>query len=298
MMTKLQDTNLLITGGDGQLGWDLQRLQRTQKIKFTALSKEQLDITQTEQIAQSIKTYKPTMIINTAAYTAVDRAEEEQDLAYQCNAEGPALLAQQCKKYQISLIHLSTDYVFSGNKQAPYLETDNTDPINIYGETKLQGELEIQRHLPEHIILRVSGVFGMHGHNFVKTMIRLAKEREQLQVVNDQITCPTPAADIADVILQIIEKLPSLQNPWGIYHYCASEPISWYQFATAIIDEAKHYTNIKTKEIKPLTSQEFKCLAKRPLHSVLECTKIQKIFNIKQKPWHTGLKHMIRELEI
>ena len=216
---------ILITGANGQVGWSLRHTHPSSDLLLIAPDESQLDITRLADIEKNIEKHSPDMIINTAAYTAVDKAETDQEKAMQVNAEGPLLLAKTCKKANIPLIHFSTDYIFDGKKKTPYLENDTPNPLNVYRKTKLLGEKNVRDNLEKHIILRVSGVFCVHGHNFVKTMLRLAEEREILSVVDDQITCPTPAIDIATVIWQIASKIFDEKNRWGTYHYCATPTI-------------------------------------------------------------------------
>ena len=182
---------------------------------------------------------------------------------------GALELAMACAEAQIPLIQLSTDYIFDGNQTSPYTETDPANPLNIYGESKWLGEEAVRQHLPEHIILRVSGVFSEFGSNFLKSILRLAKEKEELRIVTDQITCPTYAGEIASALFSIIDKTPA----WGTYHYCSDKPISWYDFARAIVNEAKKHTTISTKKINAIPTTDYPTPAKRPLNAVLDCSK-------------------------
>ncbi len=283
---------LLITGGSGQLGSELARKSTTDH-SIIALARAELDITKAQQIHAAIEKHQPDFLINAAAYTAVDKAESETDLVYKINRDGPALLAQICAQKKIPLIHVSTDYVFDGNAQQPYQETDAVDPINVYGASKLAGEIAVREHCPQHIILRVSGVFGIYGNNFVKTILRLAQEKETLQIISDKIACPTPAADIADAIITICQRI---NNQWGTYHYCSSEPTSWYHFAATIVGKAKKYNPLAVKEILAIPSAEYPTPAKRPAYSALDCAKIQAAFAIRAPSWELGLAQIMREL--
>ncbi len=287
---------VLITGANGQVGWSLQKTCPTEQIELIAPKESEFDITNQSHIENAIDTYKPHFIVNAAAYTAVDKAEEEKEIAMQVNAEGPLLLAQTCHKKNIPLFHFSTDYVFDGKKESSYTEADQPNPINIYGKSKLIGEENIREHLQEHIILRVSGVFCSHGNNFVKTMLKLAQERTELSIVSDQVTCPTPAIDVSNVVWMIINKVLSGQQDWGTYHYCATPPVSWHQFATEIITLARELKPTKVEQINAISSNEYKCAAIRLKNAVLDCTKIKSTFAIDSIAWKIELNNMIRKL--
>lgn len=280
---------ILITGGAGQVAYDLKRLASRQDV--FAPTREELDIADYDAVYNVIKRIKPDVVINTAAYTQVDRAEQEIQNAFVANFYGPKHLAILCEEFKCRLLHLSTDYVFDGQLNRPYLETDSVSPINVYGESKLRGEEEIQGNCRRYLILRVSAVFGVHGNNFVKTMLRLAREKEMLRVVADQVTCPTPAADIAATLLALCDFQTA-----GIFHYCGTNPISWYEFAKQTIAKAKQYETLRVKEIQAITTSEYPTAAKRPAYSVLNCEKIKSIYGINQPNWELGLDHVISTL--
>lgn len=280
---------ILITGGQGQLAYELVQLANQHQV--IALTHQQLDITNPSAVQQVFDTYQPTIVINTAAYTKVDLAEQNSEQAYAVNCTGAKNLAIACAKIPIPLFHLSTDYVFDGTKNSPYLETDSVSPINTYGMTKWQGEEAIRTHCSQHIILRVSSLFGHHGQNFVKTILRLAQEKETLRIVSDQTMCPTPAYAIAETLLKIINK-----PQWGTYHYCGLEPATWYDFANLIVQFAKKHIALKVKQIEPIATTDFPTAAKRPAYSVLDCTQFEKNFHIKRPHWQTGLKNVITAL--
>ena len=269
----------LITGANGQVAFELQRYAGTRTI--IALTKDQLDITDPEELIQSIR---PDVVINTAAYTKVDDAEKNPEMAFAVNREGAKNLAIACEKIKCPLIHLSTDYVFDGQKNTPYLEEDPTLPLSIYGKSKWEGEEAVRHHCEKHIIIRMSAVFGVQGNNFVKTMLRLAKQKLKPRVVNDQITCPTPASDIAKMLWQMCEKITGVHE-WGTYHFCATPAVSWYEFASHIIDA-----------VESIPTTGYPLPAARPKYSVLDCQKIKKIFNIQQPNWQKGLKDVLDEL--
>lgn len=260
-------------------------------------SRAQIDITRRDQIVEAITQFEPDFVINAAAYTAVDKAEKESDAAYQVNEIGPALLAQSCSQNKIPLIHLSTDYVFDGLQQHAYREKDTPEPLGVYGASKLAGEKAVEHYCEQHIILRVSGVFSAHGNNFVKTILRLAQEKETLRVVADQMICPTSAKNIAEVIVRICENLKQNSvSKWGIYHYCNAHPTSWYDFAKEIIASGSKYKSFTLKTLVPITTAEYPTPAKRPLYSVLNCSKMQSVFDVEQALWGSYLEEMLHEL--
>src|SRR3990167_4365122 len=229
---------IFITGGNGQVAYEIVHLAQQKKHRILAPSRDVLDITDSKAVTRAVQEFHPDVVINAAAYTRVDQAEKEQAEAYAVNCEGAKNLAIVCAEIERPLLHLSTDYVFDGKKTHPYLETDPIAPVNLYGDSKWQGEEAIREQCEQHIILRTSAVFGSHGVNFVKTILRLASEREELRIVADQITCPTPASAIAETLL----KLATFSR-WGTYHYCGSPAVSWYDFEKKIIQLAEMAEN-------------------------------------------------------
>lgn len=275
-------TNILVTGGKGQLGTSLRDIaESVEGCKFVFVDIDELDITDYGQVADFVRTEKFSYCINCAAYTAVDKAEQEVDLCYRINADGPLNLAKACREIGCILIHVSTDFVFSGNSNTPYKETDSPGPLNVYGASKLKGELGVQENLKEHFIVRTSWVYSEHGRNFVKTMLDLAKVRKELKLVSDQIGSPTYARDLASFLLLLIE---SKSGAYGIYHYSNKGSISWYDFAIEIFD----YTQKKVVVI-PVTSEEFKSAAQRPKRSSLSLTKTVATFPITIPSWKESL---------
>jgi len=284
---------ILVTGGNGQLAHEFKKFSYA-----IVVDKENLDITCADSIKKNFGKYLPDLIINTSSYTKVDLAENDHDSAFAVNANGAGLLAAICNENNIPLIHISTDYVFSGNSKTPYKEEDKASPINIYGLSKYRGEELIKKNMHKYIILRVSGVFGKHGNNFVKTILKAANERDILNVVDDQTISPTPAKDIADAVITIAKFILDRKiifNNWGIYHYAAQEKISWYGFACQIIEYAKKHQKIKVKKINAISSEEFNTKAMRPKYSTLECEKIYSIFHILQKSYKETLENLIEE---
>lgn len=283
---------ILLTGANGQVGHEIQRETFPSQIELIALTREFLDITQFDNVVKVFKQYQPDLIINSAAYTAVDRSEIDQVQAHLVNSEGASHLAKACNEFNIPLIHLSTDYVFDGKAHIPYTESDKTEPLGIYGQSKWMGEEAIRSQLKKHIILRTSWVFGHEGNNFVKTILKLAKDRPILRIVKDQIGGPTSAKDIAVTIWKIINKMEDSQDfHWGTYHYTGVPAVSWYEFAQTILQYAS-----LTNELTPITTEEYPTLAQRPAYSILNCEKIENAFGIKQPQWETELLTLIKDL--
>jgi dTDP-4-dehydrorhamnose reductase len=277
---------ILVTGANGQLGKELKDISNSFfRFDFIFLSRADLPIHHFELVRNYFNTLKPAYCINCAGYTAVDRAEEEKSMAFQVNGEAVGVLAAICKEHDTKLIHISTDYVFDGKATRPYTENFPPHPVNIYGASKLEGEKQALQQNPDLIIIRTSWLYSSHGKNFVKTMLRLMNEKNEIRVVNDQTGSPTYAADLAEVIVHIIDN-------WvpGIYHFSNDGVINWYEFA----NEIKKITG-STCIIKPISTAEYPDAAKRPAYSVLDKSKIQKTFNIKLKNWKTSLQSCIKK---
>lgn len=279
---------VLVTGANGQLGQSIQFIaDKYPNIQFVYTDFQEMDITNLENCKTVFATHKPQFCINTAAYTAVDKAESEQEKAHLINAVGPENLAKVCKEFDTILLHISTDFIFDGNSKTPYLESDNTNPKSIYGQTKLEGEFAIQKNWKKHVIIRTSWVYSQFGANFMKTMLRLASERNSLSVVNDQIGTPTNAVDLAEVLLTIIQSLIT-HHPspitFGIYNFSNEGVCSWYDFAKEIFLQKKIEINLK-----PIPTEAYPTAAKRPAYSVLDKTKIKKVFGIQIKDWKDSL---------
>ena len=285
---------ILVTGAHGQVGWELTRRGKNRGFAVEATDVEVFDITDARAVEEQVCVPGLALVINCAAYTAVDRAESEPELALAVNRNGPACLAAACGKARIPLIHISTDYVFDGSKEGPYRETDPVAPLGVYGRSKAEGEREVRSRLREHIILRTSWVYGIHGQNFVKTMLRLGQERRVLRVVNDQQGCPTNAADLAEVILAIAGRCD--RNPWGTYHYSGKGVTTWHGFAEAIFTEARKYTSLPVERVEPIPSAEYPTPAKRPANSVLDCSLFTSTFGIEPRPWRESLAEVIHGL--
>lgn len=287
---------LLLLGANGQVGQELRPLLDSLG-ETIALDRTQVDFSQPEQLRQRVLKTRPDVIINAAAYTAVDRAETEADLAQTVNAIAPAILAQTARELGSGLIHISTDYVFDGNHSRPYLETNPTHPLSVYGQSKLAGEVGIRANCNFHLIVRTAWVYGALGKaNFVKTMLRLGAEREELRVVADQIGSPTWARDLAGAIVQLLPHFtPELA---GTYHYTNSGVASWYDFAVAIFEEARSLGfPLKVERVKPITTAEYPTPAHRPAYSVLACAKITAVLGTHPPHWRASLRSMLAQLQ-
>ena len=283
----------LITGAHGQVGYCLvQQLQG--KHEILAVDRDELDITDETAVKKTIKNFHPNVIINAAAYTAVDRAETEVELSEAINVKGPKYLAKAAKSIDAAILHISTDYVFDGQIECKYKETDTTAPQSVYGRTKLEGEQAVAETNDKFIVLRTAWVFGEHGNNFVKTMLRLSKTRDTLSVVADQIGGPTYAADVARVLIHIAEQIIKGKNiEYGIYNFTGEPYVSWYDFAKAIFSEAVSQKVLKQAPIvNPITTADYPTPAKRPANSRLDLTKIQQVFDIQPSNWQKALKNI------
>lgn len=286
---------VLVTGANGQLGQSIQFIaNKYPNIQFVYTDFQEMDITNIENCKAVFAKHQPHFCINTAAYTAVDKAESESDKAHLINAVGPENLAKVCKEFDTILVHISTDFIFDGTSKVPYLETDVPNPKSIYGQTKLDGELAIKRNWEKHFIVRTSWVYSQFANNFMKTMLRLASERDTLSVVNDQIGTPTYAVDLAEVLIKIINTenpTPNTQRPFGIYNFSNEGVCSWYDFAAAIF----HQKGIEI-DLKPIPTDSYPTPAKRPAYSVLDKTKIKKVFGVEVKNWKESLTISLNHL--
>ena len=285
---------LLVTAAQGQVGHALTSQAGAAGFEIIALPRQQLDIIDLSSIQEAIDQHKPDVLVNAAAYTAVDKAETDQAAAYAVNEAGSSNLAEACRQSAIPLIHISTDYVYSGEQSVPYAEDDATGPINVYGASKLAGDKAIADSLEKHIILRTSWVFGLHGNNFVKTMLRLGQARDELGVIDDQYGCPTAAEDIAETIFRLSESIQAGQAAWGLYHYCGQPSTSWYGFATRIFDRAKAMGFDLGVNVKPITTADYPTPAKRPKSTILDCGKIKSRYNIDRPDWRVRLDAIIQ----
>ena len=284
---------ILLTGADGQLGHELQQTLMPLG-EVIALTRQKLDLSQGEQIRQLVQQVRPSMIVNSAAYTAVDKAESEVELAQAVNGTAPKIMAEEAEKIGALLLQVSTDYVFDGQKNTPYLETDPTHPLSSYGKSKLAGEIGIQQVTDNYLILRTAWVYGVYGKgNFVKTMLRLGQDREELRVVADQVGSPSWAKDIAEAIAQLLQS-----ETTGIYHFTNSGVVSWYDFAIAIFEEARALGfPLKVQRVIPITTADYPTPAVRPAYSVLSGKKITETLGDYPPYWRDSLRKMLKQLQ-
>jgi dTDP-4-dehydrorhamnose reductase len=292
MGVRLNPKKILLTGATGQVGWDLSRALAPLGGLITPDSTE-FNLAEPESLRKNIREWKPDIIVNPAAYTAVDQAEREHDLVFRVNADSPKVLAEEAERLNIPMIHYSTDYVFDGEKGEPYRESDETRPLNIYGESKLQGEMAIQNIVEQHIILRTSWIYSLRGSNFLTTMLRLFKEKDEISVVNDQIGAPTWSRMVAEVTAIIMSQLHQKENGWGLYHLSASGESSWYHF----VKEIKRVEDEKRKfSINAISSEQYVTAAIRPKNSLLNSRKLSQQWNVKLPGWDVSLKQCLESL--
>lgn len=293
---------ILLLGKNGQVGWELQRSLAPlgEVIALDSDSQELCgDFTKLQGLAQTVRAVAPNLIVNAAAHTAVDKAESESGLVRTINALAPAMLADEAKRCGAWLIHYSTDYVFDGSGEKPWLETDKTGPLNIYGATKLESEKYIQQSGCKHLIFRTSWVYGARGGNFAKTMLRLAQERDSLNIINDQIGAPTGADLIADITAHAIRTAQLKPEVSGLYHLVAAGETSWHGYASLVIEHARRAgipLKVVADAIKPVPTSAFPTPAKRPLNSRLNTNKLQNTFNLILPNWQIGVTRMLTEI--
>ena len=285
---------VLITGCNGQVGYCLREiLSTTENLALLAVDREELDITNQEAVNVMVHTFRPSIIINAAAHTAVDKAEEEVGLSYAINCDGPKFLAEAAQEVGATIFHISTDYVFDGNKDCEYVESDETNPQGVYGASKLAGEIAVAEACDKHVILRTAWVFGEHGNNFVKTMLRLAASRGELSIVGDQFGGPTYAGDIAKTLVEIAKYISDNESiEYGVYHYSGLPHVSWYEFADAIFDVASAANIVNKPILSSITTTQYPTLAKRPGNSKLSTKKISEAFDIEASNWIEALKNI------
>ena len=290
---------VLITGSNGQVGSCLvKHLQSCPEIEFLAVDRNELNITSEQDVIKTVNEFLPTVIINAAAHTAVDKAEDEIELSYAINRDGPKYLAQAAEQVGAAILHISTDYVFAGDKQGLYSESDPVNPQGVYGESKLVGEKAVINACSRHIILRTAWVFGENGNNFVKTMLRLAQQRDSLGIVADQFGGPTYAGDIAAALIKIAKSITGSKNTfnannYGIYHFSGMPHVSWCEFAQVIFDKAVEQKALfKSPDIKGIKTEDYPTPAKRPANSKLNTQKITTVFNIPASDWQSELDNI------
>ena len=289
---------ILILGANGQLGTELQR-SFADAGEVIARARETVDLSHPDQLRAVVRQTAPQLILNAAAYTAVDRAESEPDLARAINAHAPAVLAEEALRANALFFHYSTDYVFDGSKTTPWLETDAPHPLNIYGQTKLEGEQAIQQIGGRAFVFRTSWVYGPHGKNFLLTMLRLGSDRKQLRVVDDQIGSPTSSIQLAEATRRVADRILSGVTPaefTGVYHMTCSGSTSWCGFARAIFQQAERVLHMPAPEVIPIPTTEFPTPARRPAYSVLDCEKLFQNFGVRLAPWQSALEDAMARL--
>jgi dTDP-4-dehydrorhamnose reductase len=288
---------VLVTGADGQVGRALLQ-SFAGSAEVIGCNRASLDLANPDQIREKVRAIAPDIIVNAGAYTAVDRAESERDLAFAINARAPGILAEEAQRASALLIHYSTDYVFNGSKRRPWVEDDATGPLSVYGASKLAGEEAIRRVGGPHLIFRTSWVYAPEGKNFVLTMLRVGRERDSLNVVDDQIGAPTTAAELARATRAIadgiLEKKFGADRSWsGVYHMTCSGSISWCGFTRAIFKRAHKLLGVEAPKVNPIATSDYPTPAKRPQNSVLSNDKLQRTFKVRLSPWKSALDEVL-----
>ena len=294
----IQETlpHILLIGKIGQVGWELRRTLAP-LARVTCVDFPEIDLTSGDSIRQWVRDTRPNIVINAAAYTAVDKAESELDKAMSINGVAPGILAEEARKLGALLVHYSTDYVFDGSKTTPYVETDSPNPLGAYGRTKLAGDEAVRAVGSAHLIFRLCWVYGARGQNFMLTIMRLARERETLRVVGDQLGCPTWSRMIAEATAQAVKQAVAAQDIGaltGTYHLASSGTTSWHGFADAII-KLMPADGKKCVRVEAITTAEYPTPTKRPAYSVLSCDKLQRTFGLRLPPWDDSLKQVLEE---
>lgn len=292
---------ILLTGKNGQVGFELQRALAPLGTVH-AVDSGDCDLADAPALRALIRSLQPDLIVNPAAYTAVDRAEDEAEgqLATAVNAVAPGVMGEEAARLGAAVIHYSTDYVFDGSQSTPYAESDPTAPLGAYGRSKRNGEIALMQNNPRHLVLRTSWVVGAHGHNFAKTMLRLAGERKELNVVNDQVGAPTSAALIADLTAHLVARIRhDAAFPFGLYHMSAGGHTSWYDYARFVIDralQAGHKLNLAPEDVRPIASADYPTRARRPMNSRLDTRRFTDTFGLRLPPWQEGLNHILQQI--
>jgi len=289
---------IAVTGLHGQVVSALLERSKVNGVEVISVGRPVLDLAKTGTVLPAIAPLRPDAIVNAAAYTAVDQAEDETELACQINAIAPGEVAAAAHDLRVPIVHLSTNYVFNGEKNQPYVETDPIDPLNIYGSTKAAGERSVADNAPWHAILRTSWVYSPIGKNFVRTILRLAKDRDSIDIVSDQRGAPTSAVDVADGIFTVVKNLierPSDERLRGVFHMTARGGASWSEFGEAILAASREVGG-PFATVRPIASRDYPQAAKRPADSRLDCSKIAKVYGVRLPPWRSSLKLCVEQI--
>lgn len=284
---------ILITGARGQLGHEMQHMLQNRGWDAIGIGRAEVDFSHPEQVADYIATQRADWVINCAAYTQVDKAEDDAELAFRVNRDAARAVAEGVQRYGGRLLQVSTDFIFNGEQSHPYRETDPAAPLGVYGQSKWEGEQAVLEVLPQAIVLRTAWVYGVHGNNFVKTILRLAAEREELGIIDEQVGSPSWTFDISQAMVALIE-----QQATGIYHFTNEGVASWYDFAQAIVEEARSLEfDLRIKRLKPIPTHAYPTPAARPAYSVLSKEKIRGILDYPVPHWRESLRAMLKELK-
>ena len=286
---------ILLFGANGQLGQEMVRASPARGMSLVALSHAEADIADANAVREANARHKPALVVNAAAYTKVDLAETDVEAARRGNDIGPALLGEACAATGIPLVHVSTDYVFDGTKPTAYVETDAVSPASSYGRSKEAGERVLRAATPRHVILRTSWVYSEFGHNFLKTILRLAATRDELRIVADQRGCPTSTLDLAEAVLSIAPRLIAGEDVWGTYHFAGSGVTTWHGFASRIVAAQTPFTG-RSPRVTPITTAEYPLPAPRPANSELDCSRFARTFGIRARPWTEETDRITRVL--
>ncbi|MBT3904880.1 MAG: dTDP-4-dehydrorhamnose reductase [Rhodospirillaceae bacterium] len=292
----MQGGSFLICGAEGQVGAALAQISPPRGVRFFQLSHDEFDISDAEKIAETFSSVSPNLVINAAAFTDVDGAEDDPDAAYLANKDGPARLADACTKAEIPLLHVSTDFVFDGTKPTPYTESDPVSPLSVYGKSKAEGERAVRESQARHIILRTAWVFGKKGSPFINAIIKKARQGNDLLVVDDQIGGPTSADDIARALITMANSAISGTAPWGTYHFSGEPDVSRYELAKEIVAHLFPDGNNRPN-VERITSKDYPTKAKRPANVQLDCSKILREFSIERPNWSHSLKRVVADFE-
>lgn len=290
-------SKVLLFGANGQLGTEFQLAANAAGLAVCALSRGDADIADPGAVQAALDRVQPSLVVNAAAYTRVDDAEVEQDAAVRGNVTGPGVLADACARANAALVHISSDYVFNGEGLGAYVETDTVAPIGFYGRTKADGEEAVRNNLSRHVILRVSWLYGEFGNNFLKTMLRLGAQRDEISVVADQHGCPTSTRDVSRAILAVAQQIEGGRDLFGTYHFAGSGATTWHGFAAAAVGKYSELTG-KRVNVRAITTTEYPTRTKRPANSVLDCRKFERTFGIRGNPWRKEVEDTVEKLVV